>query len=86
MGTAHDDLSGASVPELLGRYAAILAELRERGVVRTRNAPLGDYAEHLATKVYGGTLAANWARESAYRGRPLRRWRRGTTHYSEGEH
>lgn len=59
MGAAHDDLSGASVPELLRQYAAILAELRDRGVVRTRNAPLGDYAEHLATKVYGGTLVAN---------------------------
>jgi hypothetical protein len=52
-------LSEASVPELMGRYAAILAELRDRGVVRTRNAPLGDYAEYLAVQVYGGTLAAN---------------------------
>ncbi|MFF1612265.1 DUF6998 domain-containing protein [Amycolatopsis sp. NPDC058278] len=52
-------LSGASVPDLLGRYAAILQELQDRGVVRTRNAPLGDYAEYLAAQVYGGTLAAN---------------------------
>ncbi len=59
MEAARDDLSEMSVPDLLGRYAAILAELRDRGVVRTRNAPLGDYAEHLAAKVYGGTLAAN---------------------------
>jgi hypothetical protein len=56
---ARDDLSAASTPDLLGLYAAILAELRDRGVVRTRNAPLGDYAEHLAEQVYGGTLAAN---------------------------
>ena len=59
MDEVHDDLSAVSVPDLLGRYAAILAELRERGVVRTRNAPLGDYAEHLAAKVYGGTLEPN---------------------------
>ncbi|UJW36924.1 hypothetical protein L3Q67_44990 (plasmid) [Saccharothrix sp. AJ9571] len=38
--------------------AASLQELRERGVVRTR-APLGDYAEYLAMRVYGGELAAN---------------------------
>jgi hypothetical protein len=56
---AGEGLSGASVPHLLGRYAAILRELRDRGIVRTRNAPLGDYAEYLAAKVYGGELAAN---------------------------
>jgi len=57
--SAHDDLSGASVPELLARYAVILQELQDRRVVRTRNAPLGDYAEYLAVQVYGGTLATN---------------------------
>lgn len=50
---ARDDLSAVSVPDLLDRYAAILAESRDRGVVRTRNTPLGDYAEYLAAKVYG---------------------------------
>jgi hypothetical protein len=59
MGTSHGDVSGASIPDLLGRYAAILQELRDRGVVRTRNAPLGDYAEYLAARVYAGELAAN---------------------------
>jgi hypothetical protein len=54
-----DSLGGASVSDLLGRYAAILQELRRRGVVRTRNAPLGDYAEYLAARVYEGELAAN---------------------------
>jgi hypothetical protein len=58
-GVDPDSLSRASVPDLLGRYAAILQELRQRGVVRTRNAPLGDYAEYLAKRVYGGELAAN---------------------------
>ena len=45
--------------DLLGQYSAILAELRRRGVVRTGNAPLGDYAEHLAQQVYGGTIEPN---------------------------
>ena len=54
-----DFLKDSSVPELLGHYASILAELRSRGVIRTANAPLGDYAEHVAHKVYGGTIAPN---------------------------
>ncbi|MFD4421403.1 hypothetical protein ACFWN7_07855 [Agromyces sp. NPDC058484] len=55
-------LHGASVPDLLGQYAEILAELRARGIVRTSNAPLGDYAEYLTQQVYGGELAANSVR------------------------
>ncbi|OZM72656.1 hypothetical protein CFN78_13550 [Amycolatopsis antarctica] len=57
-----DGLSDVPVPELLGRYAAILQELRRRDVVRTQNAPLGDYAEYLAARVYQGELAANSAK------------------------
>ncbi len=30
-----------------------------RGVVRTRNSPLGDLAETIALRAYGGSLAAN---------------------------
>lgn len=52
-------LADSSASELLRQYAAILAELRLRGVVRTANAPLGDYAEHLAHRVYGGSIEAN---------------------------
>ena len=33
--------------ELMGLSRAILAELRRRGVIRTGNAPAGDYAELL---------------------------------------
>lgn len=54
-----ESLQTESVPDLLGHYAAILRELRRRGVVRTGNAPLGDYAEHLAAQVYRGELVAN---------------------------
>ena len=52
-------LAGLKTSGLLRLYAGILVELRERGVIRTNNAPLGDYAEHLAFHVYGGALAPN---------------------------
>lgn len=42
---------------LLRLYSAILDELLHRGVVRSRNAPSGDFAEYLASTVYGGELA-----------------------------
>lgn len=48
-----------SVRELLASYVAILDELKRRGLVRTRNSPLGDLAETLAVRAYGGTLAPN---------------------------
>ena len=45
--------------ELLALSRAILAELRERGVIRTGNAPAGDYAELLVRVATGGELAPN---------------------------
>lgn len=48
-----------SVRELLASYVAILDELTRRGVIRTRNSPLGDLAETLAVRAYGGSLAPN---------------------------
>jgi hypothetical protein len=44
---------------LLAESQAILAELRSRGVIRSGNAPAGDYAEWLVRLVTGGTLAGN---------------------------
>jgi hypothetical protein len=41
------------------RYRAILSELKHRGVVRTENAPVGDYAEYLVATALGGELAPN---------------------------
>lgn len=52
-----ESVSGASTVSLLRLYAAILTELLGRGVIRSRNAPAGDLAEHLALIVYGGKLA-----------------------------
>lgn len=61
-GLATRPLAAESTPALLRQYAEILTELRARGIVRTSNAPLGDYAEHIALRVYGGTLAPNSAK------------------------
>ena len=53
------NLKEQSPAELLGLSRRILAELRERGVVRTGNAPAGDYAELLVQQATKGTLADN---------------------------
>lgn len=53
-----------SVAELLGGYARILAELRRRGVVRTNNAPVGDYAEVLVAAALEGELASSTSEKS----------------------
>lgn len=53
-----------TVPELLAGYAASLAELRRRGVVRSNNAPAGDYAEWLVAKALGGMLADTFSEKS----------------------
>jgi len=46
-----------STPELMRLYGQILDVLGDREVVRTRNAPTGDYAEWLVAKATGGFLA-----------------------------
>ncbi|NHC13677.1 DUF6998 domain-containing protein [Motilibacter deserti] len=48
--------------ELLAGYAATLAELRARGVLRTANAPAGDYGEWLVARAFGVELEANSAK------------------------
>jgi hypothetical protein len=52
-----DDLKAVPTPELLGRFSAILVELKRRGVVRSRNNPVADLAESLVASVFGGVLA-----------------------------
>jgi hypothetical protein len=51
------DLAALNTSDLLRLYSGILDELRDRGVVRSRNAPAGDLAETLSCIVYGGHLA-----------------------------
>ena len=53
------DTHTASVAELLSTYREILRELQSRGVLRTNNAPTGDYAEYLVAAHFGGDLAPN---------------------------
>ena len=51
------ELETFPTPKLLGLYGALLDELRRRGVVRSSNNPLSDYAEGLFCKAFG------WAQE-----------------------
>ena len=53
------DLKTSSTRELLGLYGSILEELLSRGVIRTRNSPVGDYAERLVAKALNGALEPN---------------------------
>jgi hypothetical protein len=53
------DLSAFSEAGLFSLYRAILSELKSRGVVRTENAPAGDYAEYLVATALGGQMAPN---------------------------
>jgi hypothetical protein len=53
------DLSKLAPGRLLALYRAILAELRSREVIRSGNAPAGDYAEFLVREATGGELAPN---------------------------
>ena len=51
------EIETASSRQLLQTYARILTELVDRGVTRSRNAPLGDVAEFIVAAAYSGTLA-----------------------------
>jgi hypothetical protein len=48
------DLKELSTRELLALWASALRELKERGVVRTFNNPIGDIAEELVAGHYAG--------------------------------
>jgi hypothetical protein len=52
-------LSAFSDRGLFSLYRAILSELKNRDVIRTDNAPVGDYAEYLVATALGGQLAPN---------------------------
>jgi len=53
------DVKTAALTDLFSTYGAILRELKGRGIVRTENAPAGDYAEYLVAKAIGGKLEGN---------------------------
>ncbi|WP_373326340.1 DUF6998 domain-containing protein [Cronobacter turicensis] len=52
-------LTSLSDLELLSLHSEILTQLRFRGVIRTKNNPVGDYAEWLVSKALGMTLLRN---------------------------
>jgi hypothetical protein len=56
---ARHALADLTTSELLSLSRGILAELRHRGVIRSGNAPAGDYAELLVQQATGGELAPN---------------------------
>jgi hypothetical protein len=60
-GSANAEIALGSLPlaRLFSMYRGILAELRLRGVVRTENAPAGDYAEYLVATAFRAELAPN---------------------------
>jgi hypothetical protein len=53
------NLKQRSISDLLGIYGQVLEELNERGVIRSTNAPTGDYAEWLVQRALGGELQPN---------------------------
>lgn len=65
MARIDDDwLASASPNDMLSGYAAILRTLRERGVVRSANAPVGDYAELRVAQALSGELVENFSVKS----------------------
>jgi hypothetical protein len=56
---ARHALADLTTGELLALSRGILAELRHRGVIRSGNAPAGDYAELLVQQATEGELAPN---------------------------
>ena len=54
-----DSLRALSTSELFKMYRGVLRELTDRGIVRTMNAPAGDYAEYLVAALTEGELADN---------------------------
>jgi len=55
------NLNELQTQELLKLQAAAIEELRSRGIVRTANNPVGDYAEWLVSKALGLQLVGNSA-------------------------
>lgn len=56
-GVMPSSLASLTPRQLLAQYSEILSELIHRGVIRSRNAPAGDYAEVLVARLYMGELA-----------------------------
>lgn len=57
------DLSGLTPLELLRLNAETIVELRRQGILRTSNAPLGDYAEWLFCNAFAWQAADNSSKD-----------------------
>lgn len=57
-----DDLRDKTITELLALQAAVMEELRERGVLRSANNPTGDLAEYLFCLAFPWTQETNSAK------------------------
>lgn len=55
------NLASLSVQDLLKLQAAAIGELKDRGILRTKNNPVGDYAEWLVSSSLNLKLAKNSA-------------------------
>lgn len=76
--------AGMTTSEILRMYGQILTTLRERGITRTEDSPVGGYAEHLARRAFGLTLETNskagydgkdeWGARYQVKGRRITRW------------
>ena len=53
------NLNELSVKDLLKLHAAAIGELKDRGILRTKNNPVGDYAEWLVSSALNLKLAKN---------------------------
>lgn len=56
------ELQRLPISELLSLYAHVVEELRRRGVTRSSNNPVADYAEHLCEKALSLTRTAKSAK------------------------
>jgi hypothetical protein len=57
------DFQGLTAKELLVLGVDANAELRRRGIIRTENNPIGDFAEHLFCRAYSWKLVDSSAKE-----------------------
>jgi hypothetical protein len=60
--TSSPDIHELPIPKLLSLYSQIVEELRGRGVTRSSNNPVADYAEHLCAKALSLERAPNSAK------------------------
>lgn len=57
--TSAELLDQQTTVGLMRLQAQVIGELRRRGVLRTNNNPVGDFAEHLFARAMGWTLSGN---------------------------